>query len=98
MAKLEYQVHRFGDNVALSFADSSTVYLTHAQAEELAEVLTDAAADVIARPFVKSLFETRRAQIETHTKNGKPAARGFSLDRDAAGFALIDNAEGVDHG
>ena len=94
MSKLFFQVHRFGDNVALSFADSQTVYLTVEQVGELAEALTAGALDVIARPFVRSTFSTVQREIATYTKNGWPAPRGFSLDRDESGRAIVADSTG----
>lgn len=70
------QVHRFCDSVAVHLGpDSPTFYFDAATARRLANAIATAAADVKARPFTESTFES--TQLPNGTDSSGACARPF---------------------
>lgn len=61
MKRATASLHRFGDNVAIAFLNmkGETVYMDVDQAESVARAIMECVADIKARKFVDSSFNTR---------------------------------------
>jgi hypothetical protein len=75
------RVHRHGDRVAVSVGKGPTTYLTHEQADVLAEALSGAARNVRNWKFANS-------PISTMQVDGEEAPANLRLERTECGTAI----------